>query len=50
MKEAIQEIEQELEERLAYFRREGKLLEASVLSKEPGMILKCFRNRLLQGN
>ena len=28
MKEAIQEIEQELEERLAYFRREGKLLEA----------------------
>ena len=28
MKEAIQEIEQELEERLVYFRREGKLLEA----------------------
>ena len=28
MKEAIQEIEQELEERLAYFRREGKLLGA----------------------
>ncbi len=28
MKEAIQEIERELEERLAYFRREGKLLEA----------------------
>ena len=28
MKEAIQEIEQELEDRLAYFRREGKLLEA----------------------
>lgn len=28
MAEAIQEIEQELEERLAYFRREGKLLEA----------------------
>ena len=28
MKEAIQEIEQELEERLVYFHREGKLLEA----------------------
>ena len=28
MAEAIQEIEKELEERLAYFRREGKLLEA----------------------
>ncbi len=43
MKEAIQEIEQELEERLTYFRREGKLWRPSVLSSAPGMILKCCR-------
>ena len=43
-KRLFKEIEQELEERLAYFAPGGESCwRPSVLSKEPGMILKCFR-------
>ena len=43
MKEAIQEIEQELEERLAYFRREGKLLEAQRIEQRTRYDIKMLQ-------
>ena len=43
MKKALAEIDRELEERLAYFRENGKLLEAQRLEQRQGTIWKCCR-------